>query len=122
LKYYTDKNKVYVIDTERKPEDNEFLFVFEVFTESFRVFPQKHFSRDNYNIYYQNQIVEHADPEGFTPIAKDYSKDGQYIFYKDKILHGVDYHTFRVFEDSDDFDARDTLNYYLKGKKVRVNK
>ncbi len=120
LKYYTDKDKVYFVDTEKNVGDEDFLYVFDAFTESFEVLPYKYYSRDNFNIYYKNRIIENADMLTFNPEGKDYAKDKANIFFKNKKLKGADINTFRVFEDDENFDARDSENYYLKGKKVRI--
>ena len=121
LKYYIDKNNVYFIDTEKSIDENDFLFVFEAFTSSFKVLPYKYYSKDNFNIYYKNEIIVNADMYSFSSPGNDYAKDKNTIYFKHKKLNGVDYKTFMIFDDDKGFDARDSKSYFLKGKKVREN-
>lgn len=116
LKYYIDKKNVYCIDTEKNIGEKNFMYVFDAFTESFEVLNEKYYSKDNFNIYYKNKIVENADRMTFKTLGKDYSKDSTSIFFKNKILKAVDFKTFQIFI-TDTTDAKDSLNYYLKGKR-----
>lgn len=122
LKYYTDKDKAYFVDTEKNVGDEDFLYVFDAFTESFEVLPSKYYSKDNFNFYFKNRIIENADRLSFKPLGKYYASDKANIFFKNKKIEGADIKTFRVFVDDDNFDARDYENYYLKGKKVGIDK
>ena len=119
LKYYTDKKNVYFTDTDKNAGEEDFLYVFDAFTESFEVLAEKYYSKDNFNIYYKNKIIENADAASFETLGLSYAQDRQYIYFENKRLAGADKNTFRVFKEDSDFDARDAQNYYLKGKKVR---
>ncbi len=120
LKYYKDKNNVYCIDTEKNIGEEDFMYVFDVFTESFEILSEKYYSKDNFNIYYKNKVMENADRLSFSNLGKNYSKDSTSIFFKNKMMKGIDYETFEVFE-NDTTDAKDSINFYNKGKKLQNN-
>lgn len=119
LKYYTDKDKVYLVDTDKKVGEEDFLYMFEAFTESFSVYREKYYSGDNFNVYFKNKIIENADLETFETLGNEYARDKDFIYYQYKRLLGADKESFKVFAEDEGFDARDKSNYFLKGKKVR---
>jgi hypothetical protein len=119
LKYYVDKDKVYITDTDKTVGEEDFMYMFDAFIESFNILPEKYYSKDNFNVYFKNRIIENADIETFETLGKEYATDKKYVYFQNKRLVSADKESFRVFADDDSFDARDAQNYYLQGKKVR---
>jgi len=120
LKYYKDKKNVYCIDTEKNIGDADFMYVFDAFTESFEILNEKYYSKDNFNVYFKNKVIENADRLSFITLGKNYSKDKKNIFFKNKIMYSIDLKSFQILE-NDTTDAKDSLNYFLQGKKVTYN-
>ncbi|MCF6366741.1 MAG: DKNYY domain-containing protein [Bacteroidales bacterium] len=118
LKYYKDKRNVYCIDTEKNIGEPDFLNVFDAFTESFTILNEKYYSKDNFNIYYKNKVIENADRNTFSAFGKNYSKDNSKIFFKNKIIYGAEYNSFQLI-DNDTIDAIDSLSCYLLGKRTK---
>ena len=58
------------------------------------------YAKSNGNIYFKSKIIEGIDTETFEYIGGGYSKDGGNIFYEDVKMEGIDYKSFQTLGDS----------------------
>jgi hypothetical protein len=119
LKWYADKNKIYVIDTEKIPDSEDFLMIIQTSPDSFQILPQKYYSRDSAFVYYKNTVIQNANVNSFITLGNDYSVDSKFVFYKNKPLKGVEINSFKVNNASKDYDASDSKSKFLKGIKIK---
>ena len=74
------------------------------------------YTKDTFNVYYNNKKVEQATAMTFEDLGNCYGKDVFDVFYKGIIIPNADAVTFMV--DSDGLHAYDALNTYYMGKKI----
>ena len=127
--YAKDKNHVYrgseAIDSSlsgkiKDPETFEFLSD-TINTDSF-------YGKDKYNVYYVNRIflscfgtytwigfkVEGINKDKVEVLNDWFIKDDKNIYFKGKILEGVDYNTFEVLPNGDGKDKNRSYEYLTK--------
>mgnify|MGYP000876260930 FL=1 len=124
-----DKNHVYIgnssiglwkLDKIENPETFEFLSD-TINTDSF-------YGKDKYNVYYINRIflscfgtytwigfkVEGINKDKVEVLNNWFIKDDKNIYFKGKILEGVDYNTFEVLPNGDGKDKNRSYEYLPK--------
>ena len=124
-----DKNHVYIgnssiglwkLDKIENPETFEFLSD-TINTDSF-------YGKDRYNVYYINRIflscfgtytwigfkVEGINKDKVEVLNNWFIKDDKNIYFKGKILEGVDYNTFEVLPNGDGKDKNRSYEYLTK--------
>ena len=124
-----DKNHVYIgnssiglwkLDKIENPETFEFLSD-TINTDSF-------YGKDKYNVYYVNRIflscfgtytwigfkVEGINKDKVEVLNDWFIKDDKNIYFKGKILEGVDYNTFEVLPNGDGKDKNRSYEHLTK--------
>lgn len=92
----------------------------KVDAESFSTFGNQTgwYTKDKNHVYYDQQIIERANPKTFRILEYDYGKDDKYVFYENKLLKGADVRTFRLENDHSFIYTDDKGNRYDNGKKI----
>ncbi|MFD0942056.1 DKNYY domain-containing protein [Pedobacter boryungensis] len=91
----------------------------------------EHYAKDDSSVWYverdytdQSVYISRlniADPGSFAVQALGYSKDEKHIFYRDSLMRRADVKSFQPVEGKA-YDAQDSRNDYLEGKKIGRNK
>lgn len=71
------------------------------------------YSKDKQYVYYKNDIITDADASSFEVIDDIYSKDKQNVYYKDDIITDADASTFEVIDDI--YSKDKNHKYYQNG-------
>ncbi len=118
-RFYTDGNRIYFLDTEMKPGDINYFYTIPAMVSSFQPLTEKHFSMDSTNVYYRGTVLEKTIPGNHEILGNNYSKNKKSVYFKNRIIAGADNLSFELLQ-SDKYDAKDSINYYLNGKKVEI--
>jgi hypothetical protein len=76
-----------------------------------------HYTKDKNHVWFENKIMEHADPATFEFISPEYTKDKNHVYYEGKLVEGADPGTFKEAA-SLGYQWMDNKNTYESGKKV----
>ena len=74
------------------------------------------YTKDTFNVYYNNKKVEEATAMSFEDLGNCYGKDVFDVFYKGILIPNADATTFTL--DIDGLYAHDNLHTYYMGKKL----
>ena len=96
---------------------------------TFKVLSKKSFAMDNYQVYYNGKVINHATPSGFVVLGNNnygYAKDNKYAFFNNEVIIGADPSTFEVLEFPYSKDKNDvycgTLPMKLSPEEVKTFK
>lgn len=117
--YAKDKNAVYYLGKKIKSADtNTFIIVGGKNT---------YYGMDKNYIYYYGKPLSYIDVDSWEFIADGYSKDKRTVFYEDTILDDANPLTFMIYDKLKSPDKfirspiySDSTHYYLNGKEVDV--
>jgi hypothetical protein len=95
---------------------------------SYHEYEDTPFSKDKNNVYFvrgtsdgkQRFIMNGADPKTFIPLPGRWSKDGQHVFWNERMVEGADVSTFKVDASNEDA-AFDQHSAFLNGERVGSN-
>jgi hypothetical protein len=116
-KYYSDVNKIYFIDTEKNVGEEDFFYTIKANIKTFEIINKKYYTKDSLNIYYKAKNIKGVDIVSFKTLGADYSLDKNSVYYQNKRIYDSDVLSFKV-SNSENYDAADNINFYLKGKKI----
>ncbi len=118
LKWYTNSEGNYFIDTEALIGSQDFLFKSDSSSDSLIILKEKFFYKDAYHVYFKDEIIEGADPKTFEPLGNSYGRDTESVYYQSRKLNGVNPGTFICISNDDKSDAKSGTISYLKGRKI----
>ncbi len=117
--FYRTKDGVYYLEWFYAIENMKPL---EKITEDFyvynhnRVFYDSGFGKTSTTVYFQDKVIQDADPKTFQPIDGYFSRDHQYVFCGSEIIVGADPETFspfEIYESSRGFNYDKNHVYYM---------
>ncbi len=66
--------------------------------ESFQVLNKNGYAKDDFLVYYHENIVQGADSNSFVAMTDLYGKDNVHVYYEDKTIPGADPASFTLFD------------------------
>ena len=78
-----------------------------------------HYSKDKNYIYWKDKMLVEVNVAAFNVLGLGYATDGRHIYFHASIVKNGDPVTFKIYEHGYGVeDAEDAANKYLEGKKV----
>ncbi len=75
------------------------------------------YAKDNFQVYYQGEVIEEASSSSFTYLGDGYGKDNWTVFYRGKVVENASPSSFEYLKDG---YAKDNWNVYFRGKRTRA--
>ncbi len=78
-----------------------------------------YYSKDKNHVYYEQNVIEQANPKTYLPLEFGYGKDDKHVYHETKLLKGVDAKSFKeTSENSTIYGDKFGNNFDWKGKKL----
>ena len=119
---------IFSFGTKYEPLDPKTLKKIKIDYNSFKTLYESHskisfnYYKDIRNVYFNNFIIEKANPKTFKVLGLSFSKDDKFVFYNTEVLKGIDSKSFRKSKNGytwkDDFGNE----FDFKGNRISEKK
>jgi hypothetical protein len=119
---------IFSFGTKYEPLDPKTLKKIKIDYNSFETLYESHskisfnYYKDIRNVYFNNFIIEKANPKTFKVLGLSFSKDDKFVFYNTEVLKGIDSKSFRKSKNGytwkDDFGNE----FDFKGNRISEKK
>lgn len=74
--------------------------------------------KDDECVYYEDKLIDGADPFSFKALNMSYSLDIKYVYYENRIVPGADPKTFKAYTYRKKFNGKDENSCYIRAQNV----